>query len=209
MTHIMIVEDQAMVRKLLESYVQKEPDCELAASISGADLAPELCGRQQIDLILMDVQTERRENGLKAAERIKREHREIKIVIVTSLIDAEILRQARRIGADSLWYKDSSQDKLMDVVRRTLKGEHIFPDAPPVVEIGTAKSSEFTEAEMRVLRCLVQGMSYAAAARTLGIDARTVKYHVSSMLQKTNFENKLQLAVAAIEARLTANFPED
>lgn len=59
------------------------------------------------------------------------------------------------------------------------------------------------------LCCLVQGMSYAATAETLGVDARTVKFHVSNMLQKTNFENKLQLAIAAIEARLTANFPED
>ncbi len=62
---------------------------------------------------------------------------------------------------------------------------------------------------MRVLRCLVQGMSYSATAETLGVDARTVKFHVSNMLQKTNFENKLQLAVAAIENRLTSNFPEE
>ena len=81
--------------------------------------------------------------------------------------------------------------------------------APPVTQIGTAKRSEFTEAEMRVLRCLVQGMSYTATAETLGVDARTVKFHVSNMLQKTNFENKLQLAVAVIEARLTANCPEE
>ena len=47
------------------------------------------------------------------------------------------------------------------------------------------------------------------SAQTLGVDARTVKFHVSNMLQKTNFENKLQLAVAAIENRLTANFPDE
>ena len=90
-----------------------------------------------------------------------------------------------------------------------LAGERIFPGAPLVTQIGTAKSSEFTEAEMRVLRCLVQGMSYTATAEALGVDARTAKFHVSNMLQKTNFENKLQLAVAAIEARLTALFPEE
>lgn len=202
MTDILIVEDQPMVRKLLESYVEKEPEFMLAASIPGANLAPELCRQQPVDLILMDVQTENRENGLAAAAQIK-------IVIVTSLLDAEVLRQAKRIGAESLWYKDGSQEKLMEIVRRTLAGEHIFPDAPPVTQIGTAKSSEFTEAEMRVLRCLVQGMSYTATAQTLGIDARTVKFHVSNMLQKTNFENKLQLAVAAIENRLTANFPDE
>ena len=208
MTHILIVEDQAMVRKLLESYVEKDPELVLAASIPGANFAPELCRRQPVDLVLMDVQTENRENGLSAA-RIKKERPQIKLLVVTSLLDAEVLRQAKAIGADSLWYKDGSEAHLMEIVRRTLAGEHVFPDAPPVAQIGTAKSSEFTEAEMRVLRCLVQGMSYSATAETLGVDARTVKFHISNMLQKTDFENKLQLAVAAIENRPTANFPEE
>lgn len=209
MTKILIVEDQPMARKLLESYIEKEADFVLAASIPGANLAPAVCDGQKIDLICMDVQTENRENGLLAAERIKKAHPEIKILIVTSLIDGEVLRRARASGADSLWYKDGSQEKLMDVVRRTLAGERIFPDAPPVTQIGTAKSSDFTKAEMRVLRCLVRGMSYTDTAQALGIDPRTVKFHVSNMLQKTNFENKLQLAVAAVEARLTAFFPEE
>lgn len=206
MINTMIVEDQTMVRSLLESYIQGEEGYALAASIPGAKVAAALCEKQQIDLILMDVQTERKESGITAAQKIKQDHPSIKIVIVTSLIDAEVLRQAKASGADSLWYKDSGRASLMDVVRRTIAGEHIFPDAPPVVDIGTAKSSEFTAAEMRVLRCLVQGLSYTATAEALGIDSRTVKYHVSNMLQKTNFENKLQLAVAAIEARLAANF---
>ena len=193
----------------MESYVEKEPAFALAASIPGANLAPELCRQQPVDLILMDVQTENRVNGLSAAAQVKKEHPQIKIVIATSLLDAEVLRQAKLLGTDSLWYKDGSQEKLMEIVRRTLAGEHIFPDAPPVTQIGTAKNSEFTEAEMRVLRCLVQGMSYATTAETLGVDARTVKFHVRNMLQKTDFENKLQLAVAAIENRLTANFPDE
>lgn len=45
-------------------YVEREPDFVLAASVSGANLATELCCQQQVDLILMDVQTENRENGL-------------------------------------------------------------------------------------------------------------------------------------------------
>ena len=102
MTHILIVEDQAMVRKLLESYVEKDPELALAASIPGANFAPELCRRQPVDLVSMDVQTENRENGLSAAARIKKERPQIKVLVVTSLLDAEVLRQAKAIGADSL-----------------------------------------------------------------------------------------------------------
>ena len=60
---------------------------------------------------------------------------------MTSLIDCAVLDEAKRAGADSLWYKDSTQKRLMDVVRQTMAGEHIFPDAPPTVEIGMAKST--------------------------------------------------------------------
>ena len=89
----------------------------------------------------------------------------------------------------------------MQVVRRTMAEEHIFPDAPPSVEIGTAMSAEFTKGEMKVLRCLVRGLSYNEIAKELGIEPSTVKFHVINMLQKTNLENKLQLAIAATEAK--------
>lgn len=208
MVNVMIVEDQKLVRSILESYIKKEEGYELLSSIPGADRAADICDACRIDLILMDVQTERRENGLAAVEKIKASHPEIKIVVATSLVDCEVLRRAREAGADSLWYKDTDEELLMEAVRRTMAGEHIFPDAPPVVEVGTARSTEFTNAEMKVLRCLVRGMSYGAIAGALGIEVTTVKYHVSNMLQKTNLENKLQLAIAASEAKLVVELNE-
>lgn len=208
MVNVMIVEDQKLVRSILESYIKKEEGYELVSSIPGADRAADICDAGRIDLILMDVQTERRENGLAAVEKIKASHPGIKIVVVTSLVDCEVLRHAREAGADSLWYKDTDEELLMEAVRRTMAGEHIFPDAPPVVEVGTARSTEFTNAEMKVLRCLVRGMSYGAIAGALGIEVTTVKYHVSNMLQKTNLENKLQLAITASEAKLVVELNE-
>ncbi|MBS6783978.1 MAG: response regulator transcription factor [Subdoligranulum variabile] len=168
MIRVMIVEDQKLVRSLLESYIQNEDGYQLAVSIPGAAEAPILCDTEDIDLVLMDVQTEHR-----------------------------------------LWYKDGDEGTLMQVVRRTMAGEHIFPDAPPSVEIGTAMSAEFTKGEMKVLRCLVRGLSYNEIAKELGIEPSTVKYHVINMLQKTNLENKLQLAIAATEAKLVVELAEE
>ena len=72
MKQVMIVEDQKMIRSLLESYIEKEPGYQVAVSIPGANQAPGLCDTMGIDLILMDVQTEHRENGLAAVERSRR-----------------------------------------------------------------------------------------------------------------------------------------
>ena len=149
---VMIVEDQTMIRSLLESYFRAEDGYRITASIPGAKQAVEMCRTNSVDLILMDVQTENRENGLIAVRQIKAIQPKSKIIVVTSLIDGAVLDEAKKAGADSLWYKDSTQKRLMDVVRQTLAGEHIFPDAPPTVEIGMAKSTEFTKTELHAHR---------------------------------------------------------
>lgn len=204
MINVMIVEDQKMIRSLLESYIEKAEGYKLIASVSSAAKAPEICDAQSIDLIFMDVQTEHRENGLEAVKIIKQTHPNIKIIVVTSLVDFEVLKNARLNGADSLWYKDVDEEALLDIVNRTMNGEHVFPDAPPVVEIGTAKSTEFTKTELVVLRYLVKGLSYAKIANEMGIEVTTVKYHITNMLHKTNFENKLQLALAVSNEKMIA-----
>ena len=209
MIRVMIVEDQKLVRSLLESYIQNEDGYQLAVSIPGAAEAPILCDTEDIDLVLMDVQTEHRENGLAAAKKIREAHPEIKIVVATSLIDTQVLARAKAVGADSLWYKDSTQKRLMDVVRQTMAGEHIFPDAPPTVEIGMAKSTEFTKTELKVLRHLLRGLSYTRIAAEMGCEMSTVKFHVANMLQKTGLENKLQLALAVSDVQLIADLAEE
>jgi len=197
---VMIVEDQTMIRSLLESYFRVEDGYRITASIPGAKQAVEVCRTSSVDLILMDVQTENRENGLTAVRQIKAIQPKSKIIVVTSLIDCAVLDEAKRAGADSLWYKDSTQ---------TLAGEHIFPDAPPTVEIGMAKSTEFTKTELKVLRHLLRGLSYTRIAAEMGCEMSTVKFHVSNMLQKTGLENKLQLALAVSDVKLIADLTEE
>ena len=206
---VMIVEDQTMIRSLLESYFRAEEGHQIVASIPGAKQAVEICRTSPIDLILMDVQTENRENGLTAVHRIKAIRPKTKIIVVTSLIDCAVLEEAKKAGADSLWYKDSTEKRLMDVVRQTMDGEHIFPDAPPTVEIGMAKSTEFTRTELKVLRHLLRGLSYTRIAAEMGCEMSTVKFHVANMLQKTGLENKLQLALAVSDVKLVADLAEE
>lgn len=84
---VMIVEDQTMIRSLLESYFRAEEGCRIIASIPGAKQAVEMCRINSVDLILMDVQTENRENGLTAVRQIKAIQPKSKIIVVTSLIE--------------------------------------------------------------------------------------------------------------------------
>ena len=197
---IMIVEDDPMARQLFEMYVKQCEHYELVRSISNADLADIYCEDGSIDLILMDIRTAMQASGLDAAERIKKKHPEIKIIIVTSMPEQAYLKRAREIGVDSFWYKTAMEGTFIDLVDRTLEGEHFFPDAAPELKLGNASSYDFTDREMEVLRELTTGASNAMIAEKLYMSERTVKAHIQHMQEKTGFVNRVELAVKARES---------
>lgn len=194
---VLIVEDQMMPRQLLELFIAKSENYTLAASIANAALAIKFCRSQKIDLILMDVMTEFGESGLDASEQIKKEFPNIKIVIVTSMPEATWLDRARKIGVDSFWYKEVESAPILDVMDRTMAGEHIYPDSPPSVKFGLVDSTDFTDREIEILRELQTGDSNTEIAERLGIAPETVKTHIRSLLNKTGFHTRTELAMEA------------
>ena len=197
---VLIVEDQEMPRQLFEIFVKSDPRFTHVASISNASLAVDLCSRDRIDLILMDVMTELGSSGLDAAEEIKRTYPEVKIVIVTSMPEASWLKRAKEIGVDSFWYKEEQKAPILAVMERTMAGESIYPDQTPTVRIGCTNNHEFTDRELEILRELISGDSNAEIGARLGIGASTVKYHVQNMLEKTGMHTRTELAAAAKSA---------
>lgn len=205
MIRVLIVEDQRMAREDMENYIQASEKYCLVNAISNAAMAEKLCRQIGCDLILMDVCTENDESGLLAAEQIKKSMPQIKIIIVTSMVECSFLDRAREAGVESFWYKDASKEELLAVMDRTMEGERVYPDGTPIVMIGTAKSCEFTPGELAVLRLVVEGESYKQIAERLSISPETVKWHIKNMLQKTNFDSKTKLAVAVTKKNLIIN----
>lgn len=194
---VLVVEDQVMPRQLLEIFINSSKQYTLAASIANADLAIKFCRSQKIDLVLMDVMTEFGASGLEASEKIKKEYPDIKIVILTSMPEATWLDRAKNIGVDSFWYKEIESEPILEIMDRTMAGEHIFPDNPPTVKLGLVDSTSFTSREIEILRELQTGDSNTEIAQRLGIASETVKSHIRSMLQKTGFHTRTELAMEA------------
>ena len=194
---VLIVEDQEMPRQLFEIFVRSDARYTHVASISNAELAIDFCSHGGIDLILMDVMTELGSSGLDAAEAIKKKYPAVKIIIVTSMPEFSWLERARAIGVDSFWYKETQKEPILDVMKRTMAGESIYPADTPAVSIGYASNHEFSERELEILRELITGDSNAEIGERLGIAPSTVKYHVQNMLDKTGMHTRTELAVVA------------
>ena len=196
MTRVLIVEDNDLVLEMLNETVEKSDEYSVVNTTRNADIAPALCSMGNVDLVLMDVCTEFESSGLDASDAIKKNHPEIKIIIITSIPEASWLERAREIGVDSFWYKRTSRE-LLSVMDRTMEGERIYPDTTPVVRIGKAFSYDFSNREIDVLRELTTGASNRDIADLLHISEETVRFHVKKILVKTGFQNRTELAVEA------------
>ena len=199
---ILIVEDQALARMYLCTCVEKCADCRVAGTLTRADAALHRCGDGPVDLILMDICTENDSDGLAAAEAIKQTYPHIKIVMVTSMLEGRVLERARRIGADSFWYKDSPAGDLAGVIEGTLAGKRFWPDSTPAVRLGNALSCDLSDQELETLRLLCEGQTNAEIAAGMNVAESTVRTYINRMLEKTGYPNRNRLMVAAVGKRL-------
>lgn len=208
MINTILVEDDLYIQKHFAERLSADNGFNLAAVYRDAFEAEKHCSRT-VQLILMDVQTQHKHSGLAAAERIKKTYPHIKIVVITSLVDPEVLARAKSGAADSLWYKDHGTSELLDVIRRTLGGENIFPDTSPAVEMEEIMSDKFSPRQLDILRWYIRGLTYQEIADKLGITKRGVRWALDDMVEKGGFENKEALVATAIENKLMVTTLKD
>lgn len=201
MTKVLVIDDQRIAREYMENVVQNGTNYELVGSLSKADLAETVCRRSKVDLVLMDVCTHGAKDGIDAAAELRRLFPELKMIIVTSMVEESYIKRAREAGVDSFWYKEISPEDLLTVMDATMQGRQMWPGETPTVKLGITTSNDFTEIEIKVLRLVCEGLEYSEIAEQLNYTKDNVKYHIRNILQKTGYANKTQLAIAVTGKR--------
>ena len=203
---IMIVDDQFVSREMFKLYINQCPDYEVVYCVDTAMFADTYVLNTKLDLVIMDILMQDGSNGLDAAAKIKKLKPELKIIAVTSMPEVSWMDRAKEIGIESFWYKEVSEETILEIIERTLNGESIYPIKTPEVKLGMTKSTDLTPREIQVLRLLTTGVGNDEIAESLGISLNTVKTHIQHLLDKTGFSSRTQLA---IQARVTGFVIED
>ncbi|MBR5421974.1 MAG: response regulator transcription factor [Lachnospiraceae bacterium] len=194
---VVIADDQYVARGFFEMYVKMSAAYELVASLSSAEQAVEFCRKNSVDLVILDVMMKRGLDGLTCAEIIKNNDRDIKVILATSTAEYQWIEKAKQAGIESFWFKEYDERSLLEVMDRTMQGEHVYPGTKPDPELGDAKKSELSERELEILRELTTNRSNEEIAERYCISVNTVKRHIQNMLIKTGYSNRLELAVNA------------
>lgn len=201
-TRLVIVDDHPIVREGLKAFLELQ-DFEVVGEAGDTSSALSLVRETEPELVLLDVQLPG-ENGLRLIPRLLALKSPPKILMLTSFLEEDYLREALRLGASGFLVKHSGPDKLADALRAALRGE--LPLDPEAVRILAQPFDDPLESltlrEREVLGHLAEGMSNKRIAAALGIAEKTVKVHVSSVLAKLDVKDRVQAALYAKERRL-------
>jgi NarL family two-component system response regulator LiaR len=206
---VLVVDDHAVVRQGLRTFLGLQPDIEVAGeAASGAEAVRE-AERIEPDVVLMDLVMPEMD-GIEATRRIREKRHDARVIVLTSFADDDKVFPAIRAGAIGYLLKDVKPADLADTIRAAARGEsRLAPDITKKVlsgisggETGAANVDELTERETDVLRRIARGMSNKQIGADLAIAEKTVKTHISSIFSKLGVADRTQAAVWAVKRGL-------
>ena len=195
---VLIADDEMISRGYMELFVRASGRYEIAAALPLADDVLPWCEEHPLpDLVVMDVVMAVGRDGLTAAGELKQKYPEVKIVIATSMADADWLEKAREYGIESFWFKTYPDLSLLEVMDRTMAGESVYPTSAPAVMLGDLPASRLSKQQRTLLRLMTDGLSNREIAEKMSLSPNTVKEYVDTLMERTGIHSRTGLAARA------------
>lgn len=208
---IIIVDDHEVVRIGLRSLLEQYPQYEVVAEAINAKESIDQVEIYKPDIVLMDIRLPGK-SGIDACEEIKSKHPEIKVIMLTSYAEDEMLFSAIKAGASGYLLKQIDANGLVKSLEAVSRGEasldpavtqRVFEEVRRAVKEGEASSfSELNQQEKMVLKLVSEGKTNREIAQTLYLGEGTVRNYVSSILSKLGVNNRAEAAAYAVEHNL-------
>jgi NarL family two-component system response regulator LiaR len=201
----MIVDDHAMVRAGLATFLEINDCFLLVAEASSGHEAIKRCEQFRPDVILMDLIMPEL-GGVAAIRIINNRWPAIRIVALTSYQEKELVQDALKAGAISYLLKNVSGPDLAEAIRDSYAGRPMLAKEAVAALIQAEEDEDLgkdlTLREREVLGLLCKGLTNPEIALQLSVSRSTVKAHVSSILSKLGVSNRSEAIALSIEKHL-------
>lgn len=212
MIRVLIVDDEALVRRGLAVLLRHEPYFEVVAEAADGLSGVRQAHEQQPNVMLMDIRMPGID-GIEATRRIANdpETNDVKVLVLTTFDHDENVFAALRAGASGFLPKDTEPERLLEAIRVVAAGDSLlapgatrrlieeFRRSAPRQAPRSGTLEVLTQREIEVLRLVAGGASNAEIAGQLVISYATAKTHVSRLLTKLDARDRAQLVILAYE----------
>jgi len=223
---ILLADDHQLFREGLKRILNMEDDLEVIGECGDGIQVMEFCNHTIPEIVLMDINMPI-ENGVVATERLKSLFPDVKVIILSIHDDESYVFETLRKGATGYLLKDMEAESLINAIRSVVQGHaYIHPKvtgklinqlrrmtyldemgivsgaaaaAEPGVKFIAGDESPLTRREAEVLRLMAEGKSNKLIGEFLFISEKTVKNHVSSILQKMEVDDRTQAVIQSIK----------
>ncbi|KOR89790.1 response regulator [Paenibacillus solani] len=217
MIRLLIADDHAMVRRGLQVFLATQPDIEMIGEAANGKETLERAQLLNPDVVLMDLNMPLL-NGIETTAMLAKEQPHMKVIVLTSFIDNDHVLPAIRAGAKGYLLKDIEPEDLVTAIRRVHQGQvELHPDAAGLLmtHVTTTEGADeapepgghdetmlldkLTRREQEVLQLIASGMNNREISEALYITEKTVKTHVSHLLDKLGVADRTQAAIYALK----------
>jgi two-component system nitrate/nitrite response regulator NarL len=195
---LVIVDDHALVRDGLRARLSVVDGLVVTGEAASGAEALELVAREAPDLVLVDVGM-RGMNGIELATLLKRDHPQVRVLMLSMYDTREYVLSAMRAGARGYVLKESPTEDILAAIATVWAGGSYFSAgiSELVVRDG-ASQPQLTAREHEVLLLLAHGRSNKLVARELAIGVRTVETHRLSLRRKLGVDSASELLKIAV-----------
>lgn len=206
--NIMLVDDHEVVRMGLRMLLEQISDVKIVAETGSAEESVRLCSIHQPDVVIMDIRMPPGSSGIDACRTIVERWPQTQVIMLTSFANDELIAEAIQAGAVGYVLKQGGTSDLVRTLDAVRHGAAMLDPAVTrrvlamMRQHGENKPDPFrdlTEREIDVLRLLAEGKSNAEIAEVLVLSDKTVRNHISVILDKLHVSNRVEAATYAVE----------
>lgn len=216
--HILLVDDHEVVRLGLATLLEDVPGVMVVGEAGSAQEALAACERLNPDLVILDIRLPD-QPGVDVCRHITERWPHIQVIMLTSYTDDDLIAEAVLAGAAGYVLKQVGNEELLRAIQAVRRGEALLD--PKVTQrilqrmrqterlLDASAFRDLSKREIEVLHLVSQGKSNREIAEALSVSEKTVRNHVSSLLDKLVLSNRIELATYAVRHRIATYVASD
>lgn len=190
---VLLADDHTIVLEGLRAVLNSNPEIEVVAEVNNGKQVLDFVSSNRVDIAVLDINMPEMD-GLSCAKRIKHDHPNTKVIILTMYAQKIFTDEIIKIGVDGCLLKNNTGKELVDAIFRVASGKSYYD----LIKTFTSASEEIaqfrlSEREVEIIKLIAEGLSSSEIADKLYVAENTVKTHRKNILRKTGQHSTSQL----------------